>query len=99
MWKGFFMEIIRKIEENVCSYYNVNVDELMGSSKTKNVINAKYLVWFLLYNNLNLSANKIAKEYKRSIRDVRYAIAKTRFLIEKDKEFCESYIYLLNKTT
>lgn len=48
-----------------------------------------------LYNNFGFTAKELSEEYNRSIRNIRYSIAKINFLINKDKDlikFKQDYI-------
>lgn len=89
--------MLSEIENEICNHYGVTIEQLRSNDRTSKVCFAKSVLWFFLYEYFDFTARTIAKEYGRSIRNIRYSIAKSKFLIRNDKEFREAYKHLLDK--
>ena len=78
--------MLGKIEELVCVSFNVDRCDIYERNSTKNVSNARSMVWYILHYKYKHSCEAIAKHYSRTRRNVCYMVAKTKFLIERDKD-------------
>ena len=87
--------MLSEIENKICNHYGVSIEQLRSNDRTSKVCFAKSVLWFFLYNNFGFTAKELSEEYNRSIRNIRYSIAKINFLINKDKDlikFKQDYI-------
>ena len=80
-----------KIEELVCSFFDVERDDIYKRNSTKKVSNARSMVWYVLHYKYKYSCDAIAKHYSRTRRNVCHMIARIKFLIERNKEITKKY--------
>lgn len=83
--------MLGKIEELVCSFFDVDRCDIYERNSTKNVSNARSMVWYILHYKYQHSCEAIAKHYSRTRRNVCYMIAKMKFLIGRNKEITKKY--------
>lgn len=77
--------MLDKIEELVYGFFDVDRHYIYERNSTKNVSNARSMVWYILHYKYQHSCEAIAKHYSRTRRNVCYIVAKNKFLIERDK--------------
>ena len=83
--------MIQEVENIICEHFGIDNEVVRSNKTTKDVCLVRSIIWYILYNSFGYSAKKLSDEYGRTIRNIRYSIANTRFLIEKDKEFQAIY--------
>lgn len=83
--------MLDKIEELVCGFFDVDRHDIYERNSTKNVSNARSMVWYILHCKYHHSCEAIAKHYSRTRRNVCYMVAKNKFLIERDKNIQLKY--------
>lgn len=88
-------KMLIKVEELVCSLFDVEISDIHQRNSTKKVSNARSMVWYILHCKYQHSCDAIAKHYSRTRRNVCYMIAKMKFLIEKDRDIHCKYQKIL----
>lgn len=78
------------VENAVCMYFNVSVDDLASSKRRSDVAMARGFVIYILHKTFHLSASKLAMEYKRTVRAIFWHVDKISYLI-KQKAYKEMY--------
>lgn len=85
------------VENAVCRYFNVSVDDLASSKRRSDVAMARGLVIYILHKTFHLSASKLAMEYKRTVRAIFWHVDKISYLIKQRayKEMYEQITHLI----
>ena len=65
-----------KISKAVCQYYKISLAELHSKSRTKSLVQARHITWYLSRQFLNLTLKEIALYYGRDHSSVLYGINK-----------------------
>lgn len=69
---------VDKISEIVCTYFNVEEQQIISRNSTERVSNARYFLWYILHYHLRISGLTLAKIYFRKKRVVFSGISKIR---------------------
>lgn len=92
--------MIEEYWENVIAKeFGINTDDLYQGKYNANIGIAKQVLWCILHYKENISTGMISKRYKRTRRNVFYALSKGKFLAEKQSTYKAMFnrIYETNK--
>ena len=83
---------IEKYERVVCEFYFINQKQLPTVTRKREVIEARYLVWYLLReNHPNLSLQFLGKIYNRDHATVINGLNNIKIWLETDREFRKKF--------
>jgi chromosomal replication initiator protein len=87
----------KQVVERVARYYNIPSKELFGTSRVKDVKNARQVAMFLMNKDLNLSTTKIGDEFKKDHSTVIHGIRMVNDKIKTDFTLREQISELRSK--
>ena len=79
------------IENEVSSYFGVNVSDFYMRLGVRNIYTARHYLWLLLHDEYGLSHREISKIYPQSKRMIEKAISGIRFRVENQRQDRERY--------
>lgn len=89
---------IEKVQKEVANYFAVNLNEILGKSRKKKVVEARQIAMYLARYLTNKSLNEISKAFKKKDHTtVLNAIEKVEKRIEKDRKFKLTVEFLRDK--
>ena len=77
---------IGNIEEKICLFFGVSLDELYSREIARKVSNARHYLWYILHYDFGMSNGQIAKRYDRTKRAVIMSISDLRFRVVQQRE-------------
>lgn len=84
-------EIIRIVENAVCSTFNVKEQDIVNKNHKREPSIARGFVWYLLHYSFHLPISQIAEIYIRSPRGVKAHIARTKELLKRQRIYDKIY--------
>ncbi|RUM46511.1 MAG: chromosomal replication initiator protein DnaA [Hydrogenothermus sp.] len=89
---------IEKVQKEVANYFAVNLNELLGNSRKKKVVEARQIAMYLARYLTSKSLNEISKAFKKKDHTtVLNAIEKVEKRMEKDRKFKLTVEFLRDK--
>lgn len=76
---------IESIEQAVCEFFGVSVEEVHSRTKDRKISCARHFLWYILHEDFGMSNAQIAKRYGRIKRRVVEYISKIRFRVANQK--------------
>lgn len=83
--------MFEKVEQAVCEVYRIDCSKLYKRDAKKITSSARSLTWYVLHCDNSVSISALSKRYGRTERNVKYMIAKIKFLIGRNKEITQKY--------
>lgn len=77
---------VARIEEAVCDFFGINIEDLSAETKKSVCSKARRLVVYILHYQYRLSESLLSKRYNRTRRTIRRQNAQTRVFLEAYKE-------------
>ncbi|MEO0292975.1 MAG: chromosomal replication initiator protein DnaA [candidate division WOR-3 bacterium] len=89
---------LEKIISSVAEFYNIDIEELKGNKRSKNVAFARQIAIYLSRNLTNLSLKEIGDNFgKRDHSTILHSINKIDYLIKKDNKIKDNISTIKNK--
>ncbi len=89
---------IEKVQKEVANYFAININEILGNSRKKKVVEARQIAMYLSRYLTNKSLNEISKAFKKKDHTtVLNAIEKVEKRMEKDRKFKLTVEFLRDK--
>lgn len=82
---------LEKTEKKLCEIYELDYEDLRSRNRKDLRADKRYLIYYLLFNNLGMSKNQLAKLMSRDHTTILYGINKAEWILQYD-------ILLRNKT-
>lgn len=79
----------RQVIEKVAKYYGLTTKDLLGTSRLKDIKNARQVAMFLLSKELSLSTPKIGSEFKKDHTTIMHGIKQVDIKLKADFNFRE----------
>lgn len=87
----------KQLIERVAKYYNLSSKDLLGTSRTKDIKNARQIAMYLMNEELSLSTVKIGDEFKKDHSTVIHSLRKVKDNLKSDFSLREQISELRNK--
>lgn len=87
----------RQVIDKVARYYNLNAKDLLGTSRVKDIKNARQIAMYLLNKELDLSTPKIGAEFKKDHTTIMHGIRVVDEKIKTDFNLREQITELRSK--
>lgn len=88
--------IINRITDDICDYFNVNKSSIIGLDRRESAINAKTFIWYILHYEMKLSIKTISIVYEREMRSIYRGVAKIREGLKNQPYYRMIYDDLMN---
>jgi chromosomal replication initiation ATPase DnaA len=82
---------ILEIEQRICEYFGVSIEEVLGRGRKSAVILARHFIIYILHCDYNVCRRFLMQRYNRKLRVIPYICANLRFLIHNDKRYKSYY--------
>lgn len=87
--------MIDSIEKTASLVYKIGQDELRKGTSKHIYADARSMVWYILHYDYSYSINELAREYKKTPRNIKYMVSKMKFQIKKDPKARADYELIL----
>lgn len=77
--------MFKKVEDLAKRCFNVTSKSIRDRDSHKDVSDARSMIWYILHYEYGYSISKIAKEYKRTTRNIQYMIARTKLRVHRER--------------
>lgn len=71
----------------ICNFYNVDPSLVLSKSRKKELVRVRFVCWFFIQKNLNISTQKIGNKFNRNHASVLHGISVVNFEYETYEDF------------
>lgn len=89
-------ESIGQVEQVICDFFGVNIDDVHNKNKKSAVALARHFLLFILNTHYSCSHNDLSIRYKRNFYVIRHSVRQTRYYVTHDKQYKSYYGILMN---
>jgi len=90
-------DFVKYVIEQVFTYFKIDKDIALTSNRSRDVSDARHMIWYLLHYNYDYSSFLIAKIFNKNRRSVMSGIANTKFFIENMPDDSNDYNNIIEK--
>ena len=87
----------RQVIDKVAKYFNLSSKDLLGTSRVKDIKNARQIAMYLMNNDLGLSTVKIGNEFKKDHTTIMHGVSVIKGKIKTDFNLREQVSELRSK--
>lgn len=84
-------ESIEQVEQVICDFFGVNIDDVHNKNRKSAVALARHFLLYILNMHYSYSQKNLSVMYKRHIDVVRHSIRQTRYYVSHDKQYIGYY--------
>lgn len=84
-------ESIEQVEQIICDFFGVSIENVYNKNKKSAVVLARHFILFILNTHYSYSQKKLSIRYKRHIDVVRHSIRQTKYYVSHDKQYIVYY--------
>lgn len=85
------MQGISSLKDCIVKYFNIEIEDLYSTSRKGNYVIARFLLWYILHYEYGISSYVLAREYKKTRRNIMIALAKFRNGLNSQKYYKDLY--------
>lgn len=89
-------ESIEQVEQVICDFFGVNIDDVYNKNRKSAVALARHFLLFILNTHYSCSQTSLSKRYNRNLFVVHHSVKQTKYYIEHDKQYIGYYSLLIN---
>lgn len=89
-------ESIEQVEQVICDFFRVTIDDVYSRNKKSAVALARHFIIYILNTHYSYSYKKLSARYYRCFNAIVYAVKQTSFNIKHDKKYRLYYEQLIN---
>ncbi len=88
------------IKQEVANYFGIDVDDIMGKKKIKNIVTARQIAMFIAFNKVkNTNVTTVAREFERDHSTISHAVEKISAAMGEDEEISTAVRDIISKLT
>lgn len=88
---------IKELCDFSCRHFGIKEEELYNRDKRENCVLSRYVLWYYLHYNMNVSISKLSLKFKKDKRTVFYGISKIKNGIKSHKYYRDIYNNFLDE--
>ncbi len=88
------------IKQEVANYFGIEIEDIMGKKKVKNIVTARQIAMFIAFNKVkNTNVTTVAREFERDHSTISHAVEKISAAMGEDEEISTAVRDIISKLT
>lgn len=86
------------IKQEVAAYFGIEIEDIMGKKKVKNIVTARQIAMFIAFNKVkNTNVTTVAREFERDHSTISHAVEKINAAMGEDEEISTAVRDIISK--